>query len=284
MKEKIEKQKTESSANQFKAQQQMQRISVLSNELSDAKAALKSAKEKGFSLSQQLLQLRKTATLDAYRADILQKTVTSVSKISKEKEPLDGLKLDKEEQQKIVEARLDNIVTKVSIFKSGVLKYQKYISNYIHDNNIMDKMNGVIGPMLDIEPTYEPPAREVKSRKSNLNPIKMIKRRLKSPDKFLGKSIRPHTSEGSRRNISQLRMPLNAMDRMSPNNSVLLEKRNEFGQKQFLLAPIEPNTNTIHFHDDNDSLKVPINITSADSDVAGGKKNLYAWSDQVERS
>ena len=73
-------------------------------------------------------------------------------------------------------------------------------------------------------------------------------------------------------------------DRMSPNNSVLLEKRNEFGQKQFLLAPIEPNTNTIHFHDDNDSLKVPINITSADSDVAGGKKNLYAWSDQVERS
>ena len=45
---------------------------------------------------------------------------------------------DKEEQQKIVEARLDNIVTKVSIFKSGVLKYQKYISNYIHDNNIMD--------------------------------------------------------------------------------------------------------------------------------------------------
>ena len=148
----------------------------------------------------------------------------------------------------------------------------------------MDKMNGVIGPMLDIEPTYEPPAREVKSRKSNLNPIKMIKRRLKSPDKFLGKSIRPHTSEGSRRNISQLRMPLNAMDRMSPNNSVLLEKRNEFGQKQFLLAPIEPNTNTIHFHDDNDSLKVPINITSADSVVAGGKKNLYAWSDQVERS
>ena len=81
----------------------MQRISVLSNELSDAKAALKSAKEKGFTLSQQLLQLRKTATLDAYRADILQKTVTSVSKISKEKEPLDGLKLDKEEQQKIVE-------------------------------------------------------------------------------------------------------------------------------------------------------------------------------------
>ena len=58
------------------------------------------------------------------------------------------------------------------------------------------------------------------------------------------------------------------------------------GQKQFLLAPIEPNTNTIHFHDDNDSLKVPINITSIDTidDVVGGKKNLYAWSDQVERS
>ena len=69
-------------------------------------------------------------------------------------------------------------------------------------------------------------------------------------------------------------MPLNAMDRMSPNNSVLLEKRNEFGQKQFLLAPIEPNTNTIHFHDDNDSLKVPINITSIDTidDVVGGRK------------
>ena len=109
----------------------------------------------------------------------------------------------------------------------------------------------------------------------------MIKRRVKSPNKF-GSTVRPHSSQDTSR--QRFQQPAYAIDRSSPNNSVLLEKKNEHGQKEFLLAPIERNTNLIHVHgsDTVDKMNLPLFEDSADN--INAKKNLYAWSDQVERS
>ena len=101
-------------------------------------------------------------------------------------------------------------------------------------------------------PVEQPQKPLIRARGSNLDPRKMIKRRVKSPDKF-ETTARPHSSQALTRPYRFSR-PMSAVDVETPNNSVLLEKVNRSGEKQFLLAPIQSHSKAHHFVDSADLL------------------------------
>ena len=102
--------------------------------------------------------------------------MTAFSKMTREDEPLDGLKLEKEEEKKVAETRVDNVVSKAIKFKDIVFEY-KYISVYQH-SDLNDRMTGFWVPWST---SCQSSSRKAvnRTRGSNLDPRKMIKRRVK---------------------------------------------------------------------------------------------------------
>ena len=121
MREELEKQKNEVSQNRFKTQQQTQRISVLGDELKNTKNTLKVSKKSVNAISA-AAEHTKTATLDAYRR-YFRKAMAAFSKMTREDEPLDGLKLEGGEK-KVAETSADNVVSKAIKFKDIVFEYK----------------------------------------------------------------------------------------------------------------------------------------------------------------
>ena len=251
----------------------MQRIAVLTQEVDKLTKNLKLTKERVSTLSTDLFKARRIGTNDAYRADIMQSTVTKLNALAKcnPAEPMDGINVEKGEDKVEIECRLSKLSEKLSGYIESVDRYKTAMTSHIDSSKFVSE--GIISDGLNIFP--DPKRWKGGSgRKSVLNPKKMMMRRLKNPEKFHMR--RPHTSESSRR---PKRIPPEANEMFSPPSNFLMERKNEMGASQFLLAPLHKSREDASYSPGIDSapLQSPHAVKRGINFSPHRTPKMYSW-------
>ena len=231
LKEEVTKANDKGQQNLNKAMQTMQRISVLMQEVEKATSELKQSKGRCIELSKDLNMLRRIATNDAYRADLMQALVSRICTLVRCDEPLNGIDINKTNDKVVAEKKSMEVSEKLGIYFNCIGYHKRKLIEHVEENTV--HLGGLVSQSLDI---YPDPSRRLNvpnKRGSNLNPTAMLKRRLNSPEKYHLR--RPNTCDGSSR---MTRMPSKALENAPAVSSIMLEKKGNSGMPQFLLAPL----------------------------------------------